>query len=242
MLTHWQELVDTLASAALEKYNEFRIPELIEAKENEEKRVIQEQLMLEKVRKKVSQKENFENETRMNKQREQEEQDRLKRKEILRAKEERNEQIKTYRINNLCHLTDELLSTNLYVRNAAMEKTFELARDGNKVGLEALEAAIKIKHGGNCSFHKPGVTFGIGNEYFNAPQKILDLALKNQLWTSRPDEVQQLISMTFSNWLELLKKIMDQAGDDQAHAFQLLGTHIQVNATLQKYRSRESSE
>jgi len=138
-------------------------------------------------------------------------------------------------------LAEDLLSQDSYTRNTAVDVALNLASEGNDCVLEGIEEAIRRRHGNtDCEFYElsrgPRVYDQADGKAAGA--ELLELAVNAQLWVRPPVEIQRLIARyaIIGNLADLLKEIEKRAGEEQAHAFQLLGTHLQAKAKLTKAR------
>lgn len=133
----------------------------------------------------------------------------------------------------------DLLSPDIELRDSAINRARLLSRQGNRDGLNALEEAIRYKHGGrDIKFHTPGMLFMKGEDplFETSPDELRKLAMQRLLWKTSPQKIQLLFSLatTLVNPVSLLNEINELGGDEQAMAIQLYGTHLIVQATLGK--------
>ena len=130
----------------------------------------------------------------------------------------------------------KLLSPDIEERNATINHARSLSREGKRDGLEALEEAIRYRHGGkDIKFHTPRMLISSGiNAFESSIEGLRKLAKQKLLWKISPQEVQMLFSSAtlLVDALSLLNEINELGGDEQAMAIQLLGTHLVVQATL----------
>jgi hypothetical protein len=140
----------------------------------------------------------------------------------------------------LAELTHDLLSNDHETRNTAVDIALKLAGEGDDCAIEAIEQAIRQRRGdADCVFYELSRSRAYDQSELNAASaELLNLAVTSQLWLRPPAEVQRLMarSAIVKNAADLLKEIEQRAGEDQAHAFQLLGTHLQARARLTKAR------
>jgi hypothetical protein len=136
-------------------------------------------------------------------------------------------------------LVQDLLSSSYDRRDKAVITARELAKVGDQRGLLALEEAIRIKSGrSQCTFYQPGFRVRPAQEIFQAKSEILDLARRGRLLenTEKTGELLTklgfVLGSSYERWHDLILEIKSVGGEDQAHAFQLLGTHLQVSSQL----------
>ena len=137
---------------------------------------------------------------------------------------------------NLSSLAQQLLSQNIEERDAAVNRTRELARKCEREGLYALEEAIRYMHGGkDVEYYRlHGSRESIAEPFEAAPEELERLAREKLLWKTSPKKVQMLfeVAAIVADPLLLLDRIHLYGGDEQAMAIQLLGTHLIVQDTL----------
>ena len=133
-------------------------------------------------------------------------------------------------------LTEGFLSMDAEKRNKTVVFARVLSEQGNDCAVQAIERAIRQRRRGReCEFYelsraRARHTF----EVQAAPAELLALAINSQLWELPPVAVQRLIAMCNAADLvaDLVKEIQERASDEQARAFQLLATHLQLKAAL----------
>jgi hypothetical protein len=142
----------------------------------------------------------------------------------------------------LSDLAQRLISEELEDRQQALMQARQLAKEGSREGLSALEEAIRfIYEDQDVEFHIPGVLVSLDIEDYlkkslNAAGEIKKLARKDKFMKTSPAHIQKLFSAvtTFGNPVSLINEIYELYGEKQAMVIQLLGTHFIVSGTLVK--------
>ncbi|MBI3633508.1 MAG: hypothetical protein HY226_04420 [Candidatus Vogelbacteria bacterium] len=145
--------------------------------------------------------------------------------------------------NPLSPLADQLVSNNSYTRDKAVLLVRQLANEGKREGLDALEEAIRFMYEGQeeIQFHVPvsGATTVNARDFveagLDADKELRELAGSGLLWRTQPKHTQKLLSRLLSMGGDLnllLREITSKYGDKQGMAVQLLLYHGIVTATL----------
>jgi len=136
-------------------------------------------------------------------------------------------------------LTEDFLSLDAEQTNMAVDLAMVLSDQGNDCAVEALERAIRKRHGSpDCEFYD----LPVGTRSYDISEvegeiaELIAIAVNSELWMRSPAEVQRLISRSavIRNSADLLQEIEKRAGAKQVNAFQILATHLQAKARLLK--------
>jgi ankyrin repeat protein len=143
-------------------------------------------------------------------------------------------------------LARALLSKSIEISDAAIIKVLDLSRSGSQEGLRALEEAICRRRGKQTTdFYSPGLRMFDGlSQLDEAPKKLLELAQRNALWTTPPNQVQELLSISQVGGVDV-RTIWSKAKElgcnqDQVRAIQLLGLHLAVQVILSRERKSDT--
>ena len=138
----------------------------------------------------------------------------------------------------LSNFAQNLLSSNMEESDGAINHALGLSKQGDNEGLKALEEAIRYMHGKeNIEFYTPSMRVLDGFSVLdNAPEEILKLAKMNALWTTEPQEVQELLSLSQVGGKEVRTLFLEAKklgyAKEQVRAIQLLGLHLACQVTL----------
>jgi hypothetical protein len=131
-------------------------------------------------------------------------------------------------------LVTDLLSSERSRREAALVAARQMANNGVRRAIDALETAIRQKAGcDSVEFHTPGLAVMSGEEMLKVRDTVLQIARRGTI-CREAKQVGRLIS-----WLGLqggdqvrtfLAEIRQVGGEEQVHQFQLVGTHLQAVA------------
>lgn len=144
--------------------------------------------------------------------------------------------------NPLSPLAEQLVS-NPQTRDEAVLLVRQLAKEGKREGLDALEEAIRFMYEGaeEIQFHVPvsGTNSVDARDFFEAAltaeKELMELAGSHLLWKTQPKHTQKLLSRVCSvrgDLNPLLREITSKYGVQQGMAVQLLFYHTIVTATL----------
>ncbi len=142
---------------------------------------------------------------------------------------------KPYRLSNFAH---KLLSLDIKESDTAIVHALDLSKQGKTEGLKAVEEAIRYMHGKeNIEFYTPSMRAIDGfSALDNAPKEILKLAKMNALWTTEPQEVQELLSLSQVGGTEVRTLFLEAKKigyvEEQVRAIQLLGLHLACQVAL----------
>jgi hypothetical protein len=134
----------------------------------------------------------------------------------------------------LLSLVRDLMSSDSSTRDGALVATRQLANSGNRRGVDALEEAIRRKAGTNSvEFHTPGIAVFEFSDLLTARKSLLEIACRHAI-CREAKKVGSLLSKIDMQSSESVRALLTDlrriGGEDQAHQFQLVGTHMQAVA------------
>jgi len=135
-------------------------------------------------------------------------------------------------------LVTDLMSSDRSTREGALVAARQMANKGVRLGVDALEIAIRRKAGSeSIEFHTPGIAAIDGAEFGKVRDTVLGIARRGTI-CRQAKQVGSLMA-----WLDLrggdgvralLADIRQAGGEEQVHQFQLVGTHLQAVAGYQR--------
>lgn len=131
-------------------------------------------------------------------------------------------------------LVRDLLSPIRSTREEALVAARAMANAGNRKGVDALAKAIRVKAGDPAiELYEPGYVLRAADECARAYGRIMDIASRRAICKEASQVAALMAMLDIRDSVavrSLLSELRQAGGDDQAHEFQLVGTHQQAVA------------